>query len=959
MTGSCLEIRANDTISSTGAAVELDSEVVSARDLQKAAWMPDQLGTLLLRALRTLSDGVEATGDLRATLVEEHDISLLDGLYVTAAARAVRTDLEAARFLSYTRHLGGTISADIRTSLDDVEQGPVRILDAAGLRPTLVVEVTHEWWETTKSTQRRRLFDHLHRLTPGVDVQITGTRLQLRRLLKHHADEFGASVIERAHQSVMSGSHSPVTRTEQVRNDAQDLLTDLGTDHVDWPRLATLLEPTRERRSYDDLEADVRLDLSRDGVKQFARRCQDRGLITKHILNNQRHLRLTRVGRAALEMHPDIDIDDYQDDSLTPPDRWNTEHTSQESKPQDDGGEIAGVRDPRNDDASTVLSHTHGKAPPDRPDEEGSVAAAGGSDERSRSHLSCSYLRLDEHHAAAAAAPSSGFTLSTRPLDDRSDYRAGSWSYDDDRNEVVTRVRASTLQAFTMTRSCAALASDKAFNQVLTPENLDGGPAKTALRGLAVSNDYVLRGGACLGWLAKEDATGKAYQQRLQEARNELLEKAGELDTSDVNEELASQVLRKALGLFGTLVRVYDLLGIDVICELEVPSHISCHPDGRPGLTETLTRATACASRYGVYSANRLMYEPREVKREQTIGTPDTNEDPVGTLNPRWVLSGPDVDRFQEDLDDLESELDLQEHSENFAKFLLRADVVDGNRREAVASVVSRLLSFGDIEETRTAISLFRTFLSNTLDVARALYTLDTREDDSREIDLVDTRSALAMFADDHGADRLLEDVGDRVVSEAVGALLDTEKSLSTAELADLADVSSRSLTTDANSEAFDVLEEVGLLEREDQGSGKATLWRLCLPYRAERFDSSAPTPRVSVGNPDASYLDTTLNAVLFDLLATLADEYSHDLGIDWGGSLVLTAFEGPRFTEADAEQLLANHPHLEPVVSLLVALLDEDLPVGSIDQWIVELGADPNPDTTQASLQSAASAGG
>lgn len=107
------------------AALKLDADLQSSRDLQSELWKPDQLGKTLLRALRTLSDGAESVGEFRATLVQEHDVDALDGAYASAAAGALRSSLEAGRLLTYSRQLGGPISKDLRSSLADVRRGPI------------------------------------------------------------------------------------------------------------------------------------------------------------------------------------------------------------------------------------------------------------------------------------------------------------------------------------------------------------------------------------------------------------------------------------------------------------------------------------------------------------------------------------------------------------------------------------------------------------------------------------------------------------------------------------------------------------------------------------------------------------------------------------------------------------------------------------------------------------------
>jgi len=943
---------------SVGAEAELvlDEDLVSPRDLQRELWKPDQLGETLLRALRTLCDETDTVAEFRATLAMEHNVDALDGAYASAAAGAMSSNLQAGRLLEFSRQLGGTISADLRSSLEDVRRGPVQVLAASEVDATVALEMTSEWWQTAKSTQRVRFLRHLQQLTPGVDVQIIGSKLVQRRLLSSHADELPASVSERAQSRLFGTSPSPLTRTEEVRDQALALLDELGDGHVDWPRLATLLEPAAERRSYDDLEADVRLDMLREAVRQFVSRCRDRGLVESMSINGEPYVRLTRVGLAALAEHPDVDVGEARAGSSLPACGWSTDVSTHGADPQDCGGGSPGVSNPPNSCDSTVLSHTCGNRPGDRPDDEAATAAAGGSEDPSREVVEAKFLSLDEHHAAAAAAPASGFALSSRPLDDRPDVRAGSWSFDEDRNEVVVRGQASSVMALTMTRLCAALLSDKAMHQVLKPSNLDGGPAETALRGLAVSNDHVLRHGACLGWLRRQDANGDDYHQRLEQARRDLLASAGDLDVRDLDEDHAGVVLSKAHGLFGTVCRIYDLLGIDVVVDLEIPNYVAGDEDGRADLARCLGKATACASRYGVYSANRVLWEPRGEKREETLGTPSVDvDDPVGTVNPSWVLSGPKTDLLQEDVSKIDWTLHLQEDGKHFAEFLLRMDVVDGDRREALAEAASRLMSFGDLEETRAAVSLLAAFTSNTLDASRALWMLSGDEDEPRELDFVDVRSALAMFGDRYDPTRLLEDVGGRTVSKVAAALLDAEQPLSKAELATAADVSKQSISD--NSEYFDQLEAAGLLDVSRGGPGKPSEWRIHLPFRVERHDSTCPTPGVSAGKYGFDRIDNASGAV-FEVLTALADELGHDLPMDFGGPLVLEAVSG-LVSDREVDPLLEEYPAYRPLAELVVHLEGfadpPELTLSTSES--IELGADPSPASVQTSLDATTAA--
>ncbi len=63
-----------------------------------------------------------------------------------------------------------------------------------------------------------------------------------------------------------------------------------------------------------------------------------------------------------------------------------------------------------------------------------------------------------------------------------------------------------------------------------------------------------------------------------------------------------------------------------------------------------------------------------------------------------------------------------------------------------------------------------------------------------------------------------------------------------------------------------DDLEALGLLEIDDQGAGKATLYRLRLPFRNERGDPDAPQPGHLVA-PEGETQHRSIRAVVCELL--------------------------------------------------------------------------------------------
>jgi len=317
------------------------------------------------------------------------------------------------------------------------------------------------------------------------------------------------------------------------------------------------------------------------------------------------------------------------------------------------------------------------------------------------------------------------------------------------------------------------------------------------------------------------------------------------------------------------------------------------------------------------------------------------------------------VDSLREPLENLENHLVLQTDEEHFAPFTLNLDVVDGNRRSAYATALARQCRLKSMDTTRRTVSILRAVSSDVVAAAKAVSRLGSEADKPRDLEPYDVRSALSFL----DPEELVPDIGPHTVSAVVQCLLDVEESLSTGELATQIGVTTQTL---ANNEAFFAdLEAAGLLERQDLGAGKATLWRLSLPFEAERRSSGAPYPSPGVGE-DGSAIDTDRPV---DRLAEWCFAASHR-DIDYGGDWFLKATT----VGGDLGPLLERHPELAPLIQLVLELLAGDLqelPLSGVTRFGPEstadgaaglvdgttslsLGVDPTPETNQTSLAAA-----
>jgi hypothetical protein len=571
---------------------------------------------------------------------------------------------------------------------------------------------------------------------------------------------------------------------------------------------------------------------------------------------------------------------------------------------------------------------------------------------------------LHSHHGAAAAAPTSGgIALDERQLGGNTDDRAVGWSFDESRDEVVVEATASPVMAFTAVRLCHALLNEKATAQTLTPENLNGGPDRFDLEGLVISNPYVLRKGRTIGWLKNIDCEGSRFLDRLRQARNELLQAcrdvAEQAEDGVYDSDSLGAILRKAHGLQGVLVGLYDLLGYDVVRRLRVPDPWSIDDEA---FAHFLLHQTSCSARYGAYTAHRVLYEPRSEKREDALGTPAVDSDDYhGTLAGSWTIVGPDLDGLRDALQEPSHDLTLQDDNLNYADFCLDLDVVDGNRREAVAEVVARLAPYKNLEATRTMTTLLQALSGSTAAAAAALDAMGQAED-TRLLDHGDLARGLATIVDAEyysafGPADLVPDIGGRTVSKAVATLIGEQTALSTTALAEAAGVSTQSLRD--NRVHFERLAALGFLELMTGDPGCPNEW-------AFSFPDAGGQPPGSTGENGTAGLGTAifdqsgwggeswrLDEAIHEYLLRLVDEYGHDLPVGLDDDRVLTAVTGPP-DQRTLQPLLAALPALRPILSLLALLLEESLPVAD-DSLTVRLGATPTVAGTQQSLATAA----
>ena len=291
----------------------------------------------------------------------------------------------------------------------------------------------------------------------------------------------------------------------------------------------------------------------------------------------------------------------------------------------------------------------------------------------------------------------------------------------------------------------------------------------------------------------------------------------------------------------------------------------------------------------------------------------------------------------------------MQEEGEKFAAFRLAGRVVDGNRRAAVGEAVTRLLSFKNgLRPDRQAISVLAALTGDIVAASEAIVALGS-EDEPRNLDLQDIQYGLSQLSWQY----LVPDLGGDVVSKVVQTLVDAQERLSTTELAEQAGCSTRGMASEDNERVFCELEAAGLLERTDLGEGKATMWRLCLPFRSERCGREPPLPSMLVErNTSTGGGEWVLSDAVFEVLATAAEERGVSYDFEFGERVFFDATAGPP-CERDLSGFLDEYTLCTSPVRLIATLLDQEERLVQTSREKIVFGRSPDP--AQTTLQASA----
>lgn len=735
--------------------------------------------------------------------------------------------------------------------LDAVENGPVAALKAADTALTIVVRVGQSFRERRRD-QREDILELVSILGQTADIRIVCSGLMARWLASTHREQLPSEFIE----SCTIGGPSD-SELSQLVDRAR---TQFDRDGREVNLLRELAEEPGESLSYHAVKSKHEVSASR--ISQMLNDLEQHRLVERWGPRTEQQVDLLPAGRELLN-------------------QINRETTRQQRLESlfSDAGQSS---------QSDVLARPHGRGSEDDTEQSGGTQAP----YRTR------YLGRAGHHSCAGTASDGEITLSeaSPPTCETAVERKTRYvSYDSDRSEAVIAVRATTPLEYAVNLALG-LASPRLLNKALPEDrfdNIDDPPE-------------ILRAARCIGALS--DRALDDYQEFRSSIRSwveDIEEESRKLNSRGVvnRDGVCISLLRSAHGLAGSLVHLFDVVDIKFVRELRIPSNLSSSQ--LKSVATTVAISTAIQSRYGSFASYRQLFEDRRQKRDDAFSPVVDYADPVGNMIGGLVVRSSIAERFGNTLKDrLSNPLQLHEDAPEFAVNV----TVQSTGRPAYAETTVRMLKTKGIRPSPAAITLLRSLARSPSAVADALQRLG-EEDQPREVRLDELRVALRHLE----STRLLDGDIAPTAQKAVKALLTASTPLSRTELAERADVSTRSLRRHLGAlRAIDLIRETG--------DGL----RLAVPFRNSESQSRVlPDPVVDERRAVKTAKATTFEVVLARVTKTEARELG-DPNTPLG-----RPFFGPpvRFSREVATLLEAN-PDLAPWVKLSQRLSDAPVSV-------------------------------
>lgn len=666
----------------------------------------EDLLPVLARAVRsTLPDSVVSSKRPGVTtweqLIQQHDITLLDGGYAHALTRYTlqyhdrdESDLteyeqgyKQEQLLPDLTEIGqGAGPGPYNTSIEDLHDGPFQVIrELVKEPPVITVSFDTDAWSNVEDPRTgQRALEYLEVISTVCDVYIRPKPATQRLLKKHYPDWLETHGLDLSSRDESTPPTGPTTTDEtQTRERAHEALDGI-TDGDGKLRILSVLPPEKdEYRTVKTLKQDTDIALANGSVDAYIDDLEDRGLVRiERDYTGSNRVYLSSIGRTATSK------------LLTP------SHTVRSPHQRGLSGYLTQTLQPS---ASTVYSAKQspkggeGIVPVEGLDRY--IASTGDPDWGDRyvqwlGHGDPGADNYVLHKRITAVREGDDISLVDDRLERFEDGRVGYLSAFDD--EVLTVVQWGGPLA-TLGRLVGILLSDLAVNKILTQSRLGREFDELDDSDKAAIED-VLRWGHQVGWLGESETTYHGWRKRFLKLKRLLLEELGELSGTTDRKADREQLFRDLHGLLGSVTQLYYAAGLDVVVNLRVPDFNTLQADDQryrdflDFFKYTIPKNTV----YDIHSGNRMLLEDRPEKLKRRLSYEIDDTDRSTELTADWIISGPTASDLRSDLED---ELNNLQHE-------VRDAVRDGVEDAAVMEFPIRVAnSYANIKRLITALS--------------------------------------------------------------------------------------------------------------------------------------------------------------------------------------------------------------------------------------------------------------
>jgi len=721
-------------------------------------------------------------------------------------------------------------------SVDDLDDGPLRLLALADVTPRIAVDLDAKAWRDADHREtRQRSLDALAALSRECHVELIVPPSLYAYLDRQHPEWSDAhlSTADYLTDGPNATSHTQAHGDEADLDTAWDAVRSFRSGGGRIRLLANLpVDGVREER---DLVKDTAVDLAESSVTRYASELEDAGLVTVDRRGRYNEVQLTPLGRTAQDLvTPDYGLchpaqSTFHDLRLTATPHPDEGTVCPADPPGMEGGE-EGAASPTTEEWLAATGPAS---------KSGFVQWLGDAD--GPRHV----RPWDLHRRQLAPDRVDGVNLVDDPVEELDDGRVTYLSCFEDEALVVAQWGGPLP---TLVRLATTLFSPQAFNKILTPSVLGDG-LENVFDGDLDDILGTLQQRTQIGWLREEQLEYDGLRDRFLAVRANLLERLGQLVDSDNADERAA-LFRDAHGFLTSATHLYRALGVDVTITLRFPDTETLlrKDDVREDFRQFIRHTVPKHGAYGVHSAYRCMFESRTDKVNFAMSPEVDPDDPAATPTTSWILAGPSISSAEDVVRDAleataeDDQLDDRPHD----PIAFDIPVAVANTYAGIRHVVEQFAERKEFDVDRGSRDLrhlVRVLLAVTgrgvlhgspYDVAEAMLHVARANESGQHIRVHDLEHGLAQLP----ASRLLPDLPPSV-GKIVRTLLRSDEPLGRSTIIERAGIAGSTYDRRIGElEAFD------FVERTDDRKWRAHL----SPWFVTEGDRDHPDPEVDAG---------------------------------------------------------------------------------------------------------------